>query len=329
MSNRFRDAYDEGTLPAVPLDIAFVVAFTVTASAVLVVAPLDAPVVRYGLALPLFVFLPGYAIVAALFPESEGSTQRRERTTAVTSPVVNRTISPLERLVFSVGVSVAVVPLVGITLNVALSRLTTLSVVVSSTSITLVAAAIAGRRRLALSTERRFRVPYSRWIVSAVRPDSRAELAYNVVLFASIAVLAATFAYTTTASNGSHTEFGVLAEDESGDLTADRYPENITAQESMSLVLDVRNHEGTDVEYTVVAQLQDVDGVTPTRIQELRRFRVPVENGGTQRVSHSFTPSLTGENLRVVYLLYRGEPPEVPRGNNAYRRVHVWITVSE
>jgi len=33
-------------------------------------------------------------------------------------------------------------------------------------------------------------------------------------------------------------------------------------------------------------------------------------------------------NYRLVYLLYRGEPPAEPRIDNAYRELHLWINVS-
>jgi uncharacterized membrane protein len=40
------------------------------------------------------------------------------------------------------------------------------------------------------------------------------------------------------------------------------------------------------------------------------------------------TPTLTGQRLRLAYLLYRGSPPPDPTVENAYREVHLWINVS-
>jgi len=38
---------------------------------------------------------------------------------------------------------------------------------------------------------------------------------------------------------------------------------------------------------------------------------------------------MTGENLRVQYLLYRGDPPAEPTQENAYRSLHLWVDVFE
>lgn len=37
---------------------------------------------------------------------------------------------------------------------------------------------------------------------------------------------------------------------------------------------------------------------------------------------------MTGENLRLVYLLYEGDPPQDTTTENADEHVHVWVNVS-
>lgn len=44
---------------------------------------------------------------------------------------------------------------------------------------------------------------------------------------------------------------------------------------------------------------------------------------------HEITPTMTGENLRLTYLLYKGDPPEEPTKENSYRDLHLWITVED
>jgi len=46
-------------------------------------------------------------------------------------------------------------------------------------------------------------------------------------------------------------------------------------------------------------------------------------------MNHTVAPTLPGERLRLVYLLYKGDPPAEPTVENAYREVHLWVNVSE
>jgi hypothetical protein len=38
---------------------------------------------------------------------------------------------------------------------------------------------------------------------------------------------------------------------------------------------------------------------------------------------------MTGERLRLTYLLYRGAPPQTPTTDNAYRELHLWVNVTQ
>lgn len=37
---------------------------------------------------------------------------------------------------------------------------------------------------------------------------------------------------------------------------------------------------------------------------------------------------MTGDELRLQYLLYRGSPPATSTQSNAYREVHLWVNVT-
>jgi uncharacterized membrane protein len=331
MSNRLERSYSKLVSAEMFADIAFVVGFSLLAAAVLLSDGVVDPVVQFGFVLPLFLFLPGYAVVAALYPEKDRSLSQTTERPGTGSTLIYGTVSPLERFAYSVGASIALVPLVGLAVNVAFGGLTAGSVTVSVSGITVVSAVVAGRRRAALRAEKRYRVPYRRWIALTVRPDDRAELLYNVVLVMSVIALVGSFTHATTVTDESFTEFAVLSESESGELVADGYPENLTRTGTETLYLEIANRERVDRNYTVVVELHQVsaDRNETLRIQELRRMRLRVPDGETERVPHSITPTATGDRLRLTYLLYTGEPPESPRPVNAYRRVHIWVSVPE
>jgi hypothetical protein len=68
---------------------------------------------------------------------------------------------------------------------------------------------------------------------------------------------------------------------------------------------------------------------TVTAVRELDRFSVELAPGDAWQDERSLAPTLSGDRLRVVYLLYRGAPPETPGQANAYRSVQLWVSVEE
>jgi uncharacterized membrane protein len=76
---------------------------------------------------------------------------------------------------------------------------------------------------------------------------------------------------------------------------------------------------GTNVTNVSVAVLEQA---------ELQRFSQRVGANETWHRNHTVTPTLEGERLRLVYLLYMGAPPDTPTTENAYREVHLWVNVS-
>ena len=57
-------------------------------------------------------------------------------------------------------------------------------------------------------------------------------------------------------------------------------------------------------------------------------YSVTLAANETARQERVLTPTLTGDRLRMVFLLYRGDPPTDPRVDNAYRWVHLNVNVT-
>ena len=81
-----------------PLDLALVIFLTLLCIPFALVAPLNETPVRIVLGLPLVLFLPGYALIAILFPRKED-------------------LDGIERIALSFGLSIAITPLLGTALN--------------------------------------------------------------------------------------------------------------------------------------------------------------------------------------------------------------------
>ncbi|QZP38445.1 DUF1616 domain-containing protein [Halobaculum magnesiiphilum] len=336
-----------------PADLAAVVV-AVALTVVAVFTPgIDETPLRVIVGLPFVLFVPGYALIAALFPEvGSGPTNDRdpdgpvvgdadaeaETPDAATETADESGIDGIERVALSFGTSIAVVPLVGLVLNFTPFGIRLVPIVASVGGVTLVLTAVAARRRRALPEDERFRVPYRRWASDAhaelFEPDTRTDAALNVLLAISVIVAVSSVGYAVAVpkQGESFSEFYLLTEGEDGELVADDYPTEFTQGEPQSLVVGVSNHEHRSVNYTVVAAIQRVEvsnnSTTVEASSQLREWRVELADNETWQLEHTVAPEMTGDRLRLTYFLYRGDPPETLRADTAYRELHLWVNVT-
>ena len=278
-------------------------------------------------------FAPGYALIALLFPRGnrsgggvlariEGEDQRD-----------GGTVTLVERLVLAIGLSVCIVPLIGLgfaytPLGVDPSMF--VGVVGVTTVLLVVGAAV---RRLLVPRDRRFDprdVGAAVGDLARTRRDGSVAL-LNVVLIVGLVVAAAGIglAVVTTERGEQFTEFYIVTEDpETGADTAGGYPDD----GADPVRIGITNQEGETTTYSVVVLLQQFEGTTDRSIRETRiaeSFEVTLDPGETRVRSHTLDPAAVGggSDVRATYLLYRGSPPEAGRLgiNTAYRHTHFWI----
>ena len=318
-----------------PADLAGVVGVVILTNLAALLPVVSETPVRIIAGLVFVLFIPGYAFIAALFPEAGSGPSTDSET--VSNPQADG-IDGIERTALSFGLSIALVPLVGLVLNFTPWGIRLLPILVSLSGLTLVLTAIAAVRRWALPADERFRVPYRAWL-SAGReelfsPASRTDAALNVLLVLSILLAAASVGYAVTVPKDGErfSEFYLLTEGEDGELVADGYPTEFQRGEGRSLIVGIGNQEHEQTEYTVVAELQRVERVgNETQVRErseLQRFQPTLEHNKTWQRQHEVEPEMTGERLRLQYLLYRGSPPETVDQSTAYREVHLWVNVT-
>lgn len=154
-----------------------------------------------------------------------------------------------------------------------------------------------------------------------------------VVVGLVLAVVSIGYAVTVPQENDQSTAFFLLTKNETGGLVAKDYPTEFSCGESEGLVVGITNHEQEFTEYTTVVELQRVqydDSRTNSTVldeRELHRFRASVPNNETRYVTYDATPTLVGETLRLVFLLYKGTVPDEPTTTNAYRSLHLDVSV--
>lgn len=322
-----------------PADLAAVVVLVVLTNGVVFLPVIRETPLRVVLGLPLVLFIPGYALIAALFPEAgESPTVDDDDASGEEETTRDGGIDGIERVALSFGLSIAVVPLIGLVLNFTPWGIRLGPIMVAVSGVTLVLTGVAARRRWELPVEERFQVPYRDWYQSGydelLNPGSQTDAILNIVLVLSVvlAVSSVGYAVAVPKQGESFTEFYLLTENETGDLVADDYPTEFELGESHELVVGIGNQEHERTNYTVVVEIQRVEIVdNETRVRdatELRRFQTTVEDNETWHRQHSVTPQMTGEQLRLQYLLYRGDPGPSLNRSAAYRELHLWVNVT-
>ena len=316
---------------SLPIDLAIVLGLTA-----LTVVAVSLPVVRETplrviVSIPFLLFVPGYALVAALFPEAPEDEREVET-------LQNRSLTGLERFVISLGSSVALVPLLGFVLNFTPWGIRLTPMLVAISLFTVVCIAVGARRRLSLTPDRQFSVSPTGWyrsftdgfLVSETRTDRILNVALAVVLL--FAMTSVGYALVDQQNGEQYTELYLLTRGSDGELVADGYPSNLVASESQPLIVGIRNHEHERTSYTVVTELQRIDSedgsTTVVEEERLDSYSVTLAANETARQERVLTPTLTGDRLRMVFLLYRGDPPTDPRVDNAYRWVHLNVNVT-
>lgn len=344
--SRPRDA-DSEDRPSVPLDLVAIGLLTVaTVAVVLAVGPGTLPAMVLGV--PFLLFAPGYAFIAAVFPERGSNDRTGARqgllnwgrspggpsAGTVTDQLGEHGVDGIERFVLSVGLSLAIVPLSGMALN-RLGYLISPAYVVQLTgAMTILLVAVGAVRRLRLSPEKRFRVPVRRPLAFDARSrfDTRRDILLNVLLAGSLLFALGGIGYAVGTSGSADTDFALLAENETGELVADGFPTELERGTPSQIHVSIANREQRTVDYTVVVALQRTsradDRIEVTEFHELETRSVRVTANETRIEPYQITPTATGPRLRLVFLLYRGTAPENPTTENAYRRAQLWVDVS-
>jgi uncharacterized membrane protein len=271
--------------------------------------------------IPMVLFIPGYALIAALFPGA-------------------RDIDSIERTALSFGLSIAVVPLIGLALNYTPWGIRLDPVIISLSILTISLCLIAQYRRARLRPEERFVLPLDTIRQSLAseffpRETSRLNRTISVLLLIAIVAAVATTVYVIVVPKEGEkfTEFFIL-----GDKgKASDYPSRLLVGGNTSLFIGVGNHEYRNITYTVETYLVNMsfDEKTNTSsllsMDRLDRFTVPLSHNQTITLPYTFKPERTGYN-RIEFLLFNESVPDervmgMDRMNQSYRDLNLWVTI--
>jgi uncharacterized membrane protein len=245
---------------------------------------------RVVLGLPFVLFFPGYVLIAALYPRRSD-------------------LDGVERLALSLGLSLAVVPLIGLVLNFTPWGIRLTPILVSLALFIAVCSAAAVRQRIRHSDAERFAGDI-RPLLQAARTLPWVSLALasgviGVLLFAGFrfGVLGGSRVGET------FTEFYVLG----AGGKAEGYPRRLVVGEPSSVIVGVINHEGHAAHYRVEVQAGS------ERLASRGSFALG--DGEKQEDRVDIVLRRPAKRLKVEFILFM-EGVAVP-----YKTLHLWVDV--
>jgi uncharacterized membrane protein len=311
-----------------PLDLLVVGAVAAATPAVTSLSVPEGTPLQVVVGAAFVLFAPGYALVSFALPARRTADHGTDRADSVA-------VGLPERLLLAVGVSIPLVALTGVVLNYSPWGLGPRPLLLAVAVPTVALSAGAAVRRWRVSPDRRFRVGPTgaparlwAWVGGA---GSQREAHLNVLLLFGVVLAVAGIGTAIATSGGGerYTEFYLGTEDAAtGELTAGEYPTELRRGQAAEFVVGVTNREHATREYTVVAELQRVRDGQVVQQSQVAQFTRTVAHNGSLRREVVVRPEMTGENLRLSYLLYRGTPPEEPSSASASRHLYVWVDVA-
>ena len=319
----------------IPYDLLIVLAYCFLMRLAITLPGLRESPLRAIIALPFLFFLPGYVLLAVLFP-NDGAPRRTWDSFrsvlkhATSRHLGERGISRVERVAISFGTSLAILPLLGLVIDVLPLDFSTQSVYIVVGGFIVLGVCAGTVRRLSVPAANRLTLMGS---VSTNSNATRGDHILTIVLAVSIvaAVSMTAYALVVPAEGPGFTTLSLGTRSDDGGFTAAGYPTQVADGTAVDLTIAIENNEGTTREYTLVVVIQRLSDPNQGRIveqRELGRFTERIDRGEKAYIDHSVDPEITGRNLRLVYLLYEKPPPAQPTIENAHRSVFLWIDVN-
>lgn len=297
-----KEAPEEADLPAVAASVKKVLRIEWDLEIIAVLSLILAGVIAFdgegwlhyvpiGLGLPFVLFFPGYVLIAALFPKKDD-------------------LGGIERLALSFGLSIAVVPLIGLGLNYTPWGIRLTPILLSLIFFIIIMGCISFFRRDKLPPEERY-CPTFQFEFPVWKEQPLFDRVLSIALIVAILFAVGSIFYVVSMPKVGEqfTEFYILGMNGK----AEGYPRELAVGEEGEVIVGVVNHEYKQEKYYVEIKMDDLvlpkEG--PIVLEHEEKWEKPL----------SFSYPEEYENLKVEFLLYR-EGDDQP-----YRSLHLWVIV--
>jgi uncharacterized membrane protein len=263
--------------------------------------------IRIILGLPLVLFLPGYALIAALFPRKDD-------------------LDGIERIALSFGLSIAITPLLGLALNYTPFGIRLLPILIVLSVFTISIAISAYVRRSMILEEDRFSVDFGAFFNSMKKSFKTANtkidriLSFILVIAIVLAISMLVYVIVTPKEGEKFTEFYVLGPGG----RAEDYPTNLKVGEEGEVIIGIVNHEYANVTYRLEVRLNG---------EVIDEKSVELMHNETWESPFLFKATTAGNDQKLEFLLFENPFNKSVYGKGdkeePYRSLHLWVDVEE
>jgi uncharacterized membrane protein len=291
--------------------------------------------IRIIFGLPFILFIPGYVLVFALFPAKK----------------TYRGIDTLERIVLSFGLSIAVVPLIGLALNYTPWGMRLEPILFSVFFFILIIGLVGIYRWRKTDPKGRFIISLK---VTFPKQENKIDRALTIILVIAILIVLVSLIYVITIpkTGETFTEFYLLGPTGK----AEGYPRNLTINETATVTIGIANHEHRVIDYTIEIWLINQTTITNNQTGEnetrynqmwylgtitttLPHQEINIEEPWQPQWTYNYTFAVdTPGKFKLAFLLFT--TPRSPYNtrtdyhdiadekiSSAYRENHLWLSI--
>ena len=287
----------------IPKDLLLVVGLVLLIDIFVFVPVLNVSFLRTYLGILLVLFLPGYALTGAIFP-------------------AKKDLDGIERAVISLGLSIAIVPIMGLVLNFTIGGIQEITILTSLSVFIFLMCVIAYQRRSLLSEEEAFEVPYKDFFLRMKtevmkKPECKIDRIFVVLLvfFALASVVSLAHIIGNQKEREHFTEFYIIGTNK----TADGYPTDLVMGRNETIIVGIVNHEYRPVDYTMEMRLENQSLHLPENQKQ-----ISIAHNVSWIEPVTFIPAFKGNNMKLEFLLFNETEKQTP-----YRHLHLWINITK
>ena len=247
---------------------------------------------RIILGLAFALFLPGYLLMAVLFPEKDE-------------------IDGLARFSFSVGLSIIIVPLIGLLLNYLSVGVRLMPMMLSLMFLDIFLLFFSWYRRTILPEEKRFSLTLTFDLLKWSNKTKGTNVIHRALLMSGFLIIFTSVFIISSPKTGNYfTEFYIASLD---DVTSG-YPRQLQVGENVTIKAVIINNEHQKTRYRMEIL---VDGNIIQTISP-----IDIENQEKQEITVMFKLEELEELANVEFLLYRDGQDMKP-----YRQLRLWVEI--
>lgn len=248
---------------------------------VLLVIFVSSTVLRIIVGLPLLLFLPGYTLIAALFPRRGD-------------------LEGIERIALGFGVSICITILIGIVLNF-FWRLDVYPELITLAIFILVTSGVAWYRRRKAGSERftfSFNIRLPSWGTQSLK-DRVIYLVLGVLILGAIGALG--YVITLPKAEETLTEFYILGAGANSEI----YPTELRVTEEGKVLIGIANHEHEEVNYQIKVETEDQIAVRLDGKEIQGNILVVLKHEEKWEGEMILIPREAGENQKIEFWIYK------------------------